>query len=160
MTEQVSKTQKFTNARLNAVQALYAAEFSDKPITKIIFQFLNGEIGQKLIVENEKGKEEFIPLPDMDHELFAKIVQEAITRKEELDKIIFDAAVAGWENDRLEILLQCILRAGLAEFFVNPNLDAPIIINEYTDIARSFYDGAEIALVNAILNNFAKVIKS
>ena len=152
MTEQVSKTQKFTNARLNAVQALYAAEFSDKPITKIIFQFLNGEIGEKLIVENERGKEEFVTMPDMDHELFAKIVQEASTRKEELDKIILDAVIAGWENDRLEILLQSILRAGLAEFFVNPGLDAPIIINEYTDITRSFYDGAEIALVNAILN--------
>lgn len=160
MTEQqLSKTQKFTNARLNAIQALYAAEFSDKPITKIIFQFLNGEIGEKLIVENEKGKEEFIPLPDMDHELFSKIVQEATLRKEDLDKTILDAVVSGWENDRVEILLQSILRAGLAEFFVNPNLDTPIIINEYTDIARSFYDGAEVALVNAVLNKYAKVIK-
>ena len=34
---QISKTQKFTNARLNAVQALYAAQLSDMPITKIIF---------------------------------------------------------------------------------------------------------------------------
>ena len=159
MTEQVSKTQKFTNARLNAIQALYSADFSDKPITEIIFQFLNGEIGKKLIIENERGKEEFIPLPDMDHELFSKIVQEATSRKETLDKTISDAVIAGWENDRLELLLQSILRAGLAEFFVNSDLDAPIIINEYTDIARSFYDGAEVALVNAVLNNFAKIIK-
>ncbi|MBO5997677.1 MAG: transcription antitermination factor NusB [Alphaproteobacteria bacterium] len=160
MTEQVAVTQKFTNARLNAVQALYAAEFSDKPITKIIFQFLNGEIGEKVIVENEKGKEEFVTLPDMDHELFANIVQEAVTRKEDLDKIISEAVISGWENDRIEILLQSILRAGLAEFFANPKLDAPVIINEYTDIARSFYEGPEVALVNAVLNNFAKVIKS
>ncbi len=159
MTETISKTQKFTNARLNAVQALYAAQFSDLPIEKIIFQFINNEVGQTVIAENEKGKEEFIALPDMDHELFAKIVQEATNRKEDLDKTISNAVVAGWENDRVEALLQSILRAGLAEFFVNPNLDAPIIINEYTDIARSFYDGPEVALVNAVLNKFAKVIK-
>ena len=156
---QISKTQKFTNARLNAIQALYASEFSDKPIAKIIFQFLNGEMGKNLIYENEKGKEEFVPLTDMDNELFAQIVQEATTRKEDLDKIILDAVSIGWKNDRLELLLQSILRAGLAEFFVNTNLDAPIIINEYTDITRSFYEGAEINLVNAILNKFANIIK-
>ena len=157
--KQVSKTQKFTNARLNAIQALYAAEFSEKSITSIIFQFLNGEIGKSVIEENEKGKEEFIFLADMDHELFTQVVQEASNRKEDLDKIISTAVSEGWQNDRLEALLQAILRAGLAEFFVNPTLDTPIIINEYTDITRSFYDGPEVALVNAVLNKFANIIR-
>ena len=155
----VSKTQKFTNARLNAVQALYASEFSDKPINQIIFLFLNGEIGKNVIDENDNGKEEFVVLPDMDHELFSQIVQQASDRKEDLDKIIETAIAEGWQNDRLEVLLISILKAGLAEFFVNTTLDAPIIINEYTDITRSFYDGAEVGLVNAILNKFAKVIR-
>ena len=156
---QISKTQKFTNARLNAIQAVYASEFSDKSIAEIIFQFLNGEIGNDLISENERGKEEFIVIPEMDRELFSKIVQEADNRKEDLDKIISTALSEGWQNDRLEVLLQAILRTGLAEFFVNTSLDTPIIINEYTDIARSFYDGAEVGLVNAVLNKFAKVIR-
>lgn len=157
---QISKTQKFTNARLNAVQALYAAQLSGMPITKIIFQFLNGEIGKSVIDENEKGKEEFIVLSDMDHELFTQIVQQASDRNEDLDKIIETAIAEGWQNDRLEVLLVSVLKAGLAEFFVNTTLDAPIIINEYTDIARSFYDGPEVGLVNAVLNKFAKVIRS
>lgn len=157
---QISKTQKFTNARLNAVQALYAAQLSGMPITKIIFQFLNGEIGKSVIDENEKGKEEFVVLPDMDHELFTQIVQQASDRNEDLDKIIETAIAEGWQNDRLEVLLVSVLKAGLAEFFVNTTLDAPIIINEYTDIARSFYDGPEVGLVNAVLNKFAKVIRS
>ena len=58
----ISRTQKFTNARLNAIQALYAAEISDTPVNKIIFQFLNGEIGKNIIDENEKGKEEFVQI--------------------------------------------------------------------------------------------------
>ena len=157
--KQVHKNQKFTNARLNAVQALYACEFSDIPVTKIIFQFLNGEVGNTLINENEKGKEEFIVLSDMDHELFTQIVQEAANRKDDLDKIISTALAEGWQNDRLELLLQSILRAGLSEFFVNTELDSPIIINEYTDIARSFYNGPEIGLVNAVLNKFASIIR-
>ena len=147
----ISRTQKFTNARLNAIQALYAAEISDTPVNKIIFQFLNGEIGKNIIDENEKGKEEFVVLSDM--------VQEASNRKEDLDKIISTALSEGWQNERVELLLKSILHAGLAEFFVNPTLDSPIIINEYTDIARSFYDGPEVALVNAVLNKFANVIR-
>ncbi len=150
---------KFTNARLNAVQALYALEMNNEVLEKVIFDFLNGQVGQTLLTENEKGKEELVPLPHMDNELFAKIVQEAWTRKEDLDKTISQSVQEGWENNRIELLLQSILRAGLAEFFANPNLDAPIIINEYVDITKSFYDGAESALVNAVLHKFSKVIK-
>ena len=133
-----TKTLKFTNARLNWIQALYALEVNDLPMERVIFDFLNGFVGQTLVKENEDGKEEILPLPDMDKELFSKIVQEAYSRKDELDNVIFAALKEGWENDRIEVLLQSILRAGLAEFFVNPNLDAPIIINEYIDITKSF----------------------
>jgi len=154
-----TKTLKFTNARLNAIQALYALQVNKLPVEKVIFDFLNGLVGQSLVNENEDGKEEIIPLPEMDKELFSKIVQEAHSRQEELDNVIFAAVKEGWENDRLEVLLHSILLAGLAEFFVNPNLDAPIIINEYVDITKSFYDNAEPALVNAVLHKFSQLIK-
>lgn len=152
-------TLKYTNARLNAIQALYALEVNQLPVEKVIFDFLNGFVGKSLVNENDDGKEEIIPLPDMDKELFSKIVQEAHSRREELDKVIFAALKEGWENDRIEVLLQSILRAGLAEFFVNSDLDAPIIINEYVDITKSFYDNAEPALVNAVLHKFSQLIK-
>ena len=152
-------TLKYTNARLNAIQALYALEVNQLPVEKVIFDFLNGFVGKSLVNENDDGKEEIIPLPDMDKELFSKIVQEAHSRREELDKVIFAALKEGWENDRIEVLLQSILRAGLAEFFVNSDLDAPIIINEYVDITKSFYDNAEPALVNAVLHTFSQLIK-
>ena len=51
----MNKTQKYTNARLNAIQALYASELNDIPLEKIVFQFLNGEIGNKIIEEDEFG---------------------------------------------------------------------------------------------------------
>lgn len=156
----MNKTQKFTNARLNAIQALYAAEMNDIPIEKIVFQFLNGEIGRKIIEENEKGSETFVPLTEMDAELFTKIVKEATNRKADIDTTIDGALSQGWDKDRTELLLTSILRAGIAEFFVNMDLDAPIIINEYTDITRSFYDGPEVRLVNAVLDKFSKVIRS
>ena len=155
----MKKTQPFTNARLNAVQALYAAEMNGAPIQNIIFQFLNGQIGTKVIDEDEKGQENFVPIDNMDTALFSKIVQEASKRQSEIKDIILQSLSKDWDKDRIELLLQCILTAGLCEFFVNPELDAPIIINEYVDITRSFYDGPEVKLVNAVLDNFAKKIR-
>ena len=155
----MKKTQPFTNARLNAVQALYASEMNDEPIQNIIFQFLNGQIGTKIIEENEKGQETFVPIDNMDTALFSKIVQEAAKRKQEIKDIVMKSFSEDWDKDRIELLLQCILTAGICEFFVNPELDAPIIINEYVDITRSFYDGPEVKLVNAVLDNFSKKIR-
>ncbi len=156
----MSKTQKFTNARLNAIQALYASELNDTPLEKIVFQFLNGEIGNRIIDEDEQGHETFLPLNETDTELFTKIVREVQKHKTDIDNTILATLSAGWDKERIELLLQSILRAGIGEFFAQPDLDAPIIINEYTDITRSFYDGPEVRLVNAILDKFSKVIRS
>ncbi len=156
----MSKTQKYTNARLNAIQALYASEFKDDPIEKTVYDFLNKEVGNKVLLENENGEESFIPITDADAELFTQLVKTVKDKKDQIDEIISNSFSKDWDKDRVELLLQNILRTGIAEFFIHPNLDAPIIINEYVDITRSFYDGPEIRLVNAVLDKFAKVIRS
>ena len=83
-----------------------------------------------------------------------------VQNKTDIDNTILATLSPGWDKERIELLLQSILRAGIGEFFAQPDLDAPIIINEYTDITRSFYDGPEVRLVNAILDKFSKVIRS
>lgn len=153
-------TQKFTNARLNAVQALYAADFSGETIEKTVYQFLRGEIGTRILEEDESGDEHFLPLEQADAVLFSELVKTAADKKEQLDKTIDEALSQDWDKNRIEPLLRLILRVGLAEFFVQPHLDAPIIINEYVDLTRAFYDGPEVQLVNAVLDKFSKVIRT
>lgn len=154
-----TSTLKYTNARLLAVQAIYMSEFSDENPDRIVSRFVLGEVGGQVIVEREKGKEEVIDIQSADLKLFTKIMKEYMDKKESIDETIAAALTGEMTLDRLEIILKCILRAGIAEFYANPKLDAPIIINEYTDIARSFFDGPEVKMVNAILDRFAKVIK-
>ena len=158
MTEKTS-TLKYTNARLLAIQAIYMAEFSDENFDRIISRFVLGEVGGQVIVEREKGKEEVIDIQSADLKLFTKIMKEYVDKKEDIDETIKTALTKEMTLERLELILKCILRAGIAEFYANPKLDAPIIINEYTDIARSFFDGPEVKMVNAILDRFGKVIK-
>ncbi len=154
------KTQKFTNARLNAIQALYASEFNDIPIEKITHQFLAKDIGRELIFEDEKGNERFVQIVEADGNLFSKLVQTVQNKKTQIDEIILNSFSENWDKERIELLLQNILRTGIAEFYLQPSLEAPIIINEYVDITRAFYDGAEIKLVNAVLDKFSKIIRS
>ena len=40
-----------------------------------------------------------------------------------------------------------------------PKTPSPIIVNEYVDIARSFYDGAEVRVVNGILDRLSKILR-
>ena len=47
----------------------------------------------------------------------------------------------------------------LTDQFVNEKLDTPIIINEYTDMARAFYAGPQVKIVNAVLDKIGKVLR-
>lgn len=156
--EQKNTTLKYTNARLLAVQALYTHMITNEAWDKITSRCLMGEIGGQLI-EDIAGREVYVELSAADAKLFTKIIQVIKERENDLDEVIKNALNGTVQYDRLEMTLKCILMAGMAEFYANPNLDTPIIINEYTDIARSFYEGAEVKITNAVLDRFAKIVR-
>ncbi|MBQ6854325.1 MAG: hypothetical protein IJO11_02645 [Alphaproteobacteria bacterium] len=158
-------TQKYTNARLLAVQAVYThallaeCEMPTDSWEKIVSRFLMGEVGGEVIKDGIAGREEYIPLEAADAKLFTKLTQAVQERETDLDEIIRTNISEKVDYERLELPLKCILKVGLAEFYANPNLDAPIIINEYVDMTRSFFDGPEHKMVNALLDKFSRVIR-
>lgn len=158
MTGHKPSTLKYTNARLLAVQAIYTRSFTQENWNKITSRFLLGEIGGQLINE-ENGKEVYVDVAEADAKLFTRIIEAVKERENELDDMIKSSLSETVQFDRMELTLKCILKAGICEFFANPKLDAPIIINEYTDIARSFYEGAEVKITNAVLDKFSKIIR-
>jgi len=148
--------QPFTNARLMAVQAYYAKVQSGQSWDQVISHFLMEEIGDSVL----KGeKEEVVALEPADKSLFAHLTQYVRDNEKDLEKMIESAFSDKIKKDKLEITFKGILLMGAAEFFVNPELDTPIIINEYVDLMRSFYDGAEVKIANAVLDKLAKVIR-
>ena len=157
MTKDTSKL-KFTNARLLAVQALYAHAVNEEDWDKIMSRALLGELGGQALVENEK-EESYMALPAADAGLFTRIVQAYREHAEDIDTAIQSGLSEKISFDRLELTFLCVLRAGMAELYADSETDTPIIINEYVDLTRSFYDGAEIKIANAILDRFAKVLR-
>ena len=155
----MNSKQPLTNARLMAVQAVYAQAQSGESWDKVISRFLLGEVGGELIQEKD-GTENYISLPGADQSLFAHLTQYVRDNEKQLNEMVEGAFSERIQRDKVDLTLRAILIVGAAEFFVNENLDTPIIINEYTDIARSFYAGPQIKIVNAILDKLAKVLRN
>ena len=158
MTDNTSKL-GFTNARLLAIQTLYARLMNNEDWDKVMSRALLGELGGQALSEEDKT-EDYVTLPSADSGLYTRIVQSYRDNAEAIDTAIKSSLSENISFDKLETTFLCILRAGLAEFYANPETDAPIIINEYVDITRSFYDGPEVKIANGLLNAFAQVLRS
>ena len=150
--------QKQTNARLHAVQALYAFEVNPDADTRLIYQFLHHEVGQNVVQEDAEGHETEVPLDDFDPALFTQLVK---TAQEERFTTMLNACLSdNWHKDYIDPILKAIIRTGLAEAFLYPATDAAILIKEYTDLAHAFYDGPEVGLVNAVMSKAIQQMRS
>ncbi|MGN0919818.1 MAG: transcription antitermination factor NusB [Alphaproteobacteria bacterium] len=152
----INPKQPLINARLMAVQAYYAKVQSGESWDQVISRFLMEEIGGTVL---QGEKEEPIQLEAADKSLFAHLVQYVRDNEADLDKMVNSAFSDKIKKERLDLTFKGILTMGTAEFFVNPELDTAIIVNEYVDMTRSFYDGAEVKIANAVLDKLAKVIR-
>ena len=153
-----NKNQKYTNARLMAVQAVYAHAQSDEEWNKLISRFLMEEMGGS-VIDGDGKSEKYVTLEPADKELFSQLVQYVRDNEANLTETIQAALSDNLKNASLDTVLNALLKVGVAEFYVNPDLDTPIIINEYVDLARSFYEGAEVKITNAVLDKVAKVLR-
>jgi len=59
----------------------------------------------------------------------------------------------------MHTLLRSILRAGVFELQNRKDVPARVIINEYLDVAKSFYEEDEPKLVNGVLDHLARKIR-
>ncbi len=149
----------FTNARLMAVQAVYAHALTGGDYDALMSAFLMGKTGARVLKDLPAGGEQEIALTPGDADLFTRLVKYVAESEGDLEQSIRSGLSAHIDYKRLDLTFQCILKVALAEFFVNPDLDAPIIINEYVDMTHCFYENSEVKIANGLLNRFAKVMR-
>jgi len=134
-------------ARLAAVQALYQWQEGEAEPAAIIDQFLNvrtGEVG-------EAGMRR-----DADKPLFRDVVEVTASHKDELEKIVSGALAENWTWARIDRLVRAILLAGTYELMHRRDVPPRVAINEYVEIAHSFYDQREASFVNSVLDRVAR----
>ena len=119
-------------ARLSAVQALYQIELAGGDAKSVVAEFTAHRLGQE--IDGDRYAE-------ADRGFFGDLVGGVSERRAEVDGAISAALPADWPLPRLEIVLRAILRAGAYELLARADVPAPVIINEYVEIAHAFYEG-------------------
>jgi N utilization substance protein B len=144
-----------TASRVAAVQALFQSEQAQESPETVIDQFVRHRLGE---TPTEHGYEEG-RIPDAEVPLFAEIVRSAVRQQDTVDAMIMGALPADWPLARIDPVLRAVLRAGVAELAATGGAPAKVVINEYLDVARGFFTGAEPGLANAVLDRLARVLR-
>ena len=76
-----------------------------------------------------------------------------------IDPVIHDALTEDWPLSRLDSTLRAIMRAGVYELMERRDVPVAVIVSEYVDIAKAFYEEEEPRLVNAVLDRVARRIR-
>jgi N utilization substance protein B len=124
------------------VQALYQMEMSSATIEDVIDEFRSG----KLPRETEATYTDL----EGDIDLFKMLVANAVNRQSTIDRAIA-RRLKNWRLERLDAVARAILRAGAVELEQRQDIPTAVVLNEYVEIANSFFEGPEPGFINATL---------
>lgn len=134
-------------ARLAAVQALYQMDIGGAGVLEIVAEYEAHRLG------NEIDGEQYRPA---DPAWFRAVVSGVVENQRALDPVIRAGLTEDWPLSRLDATLRAILRAGAWELSAKKDVPVAVIVNEYVDVARAFFDGEEPKIVNAVLDRLAR----
>ncbi len=137
-------------ARLSAVQALYQMELTGLGAQAVVVQFRNHHFGY----DDEPG--DYI---ECDEDFFEDLLTGIVTRQDEVDALAASVVKDGWKYSRLDSTVRAILRAGGYELLARDDVPTGVVINEYVDIAKAFFEGPEPGFVNATLDALARTVR-
>jgi N utilization substance protein B len=151
MSKSRSSYSKRRASRLAAVQALYQMELSGARA--------DDAIADQALREPDPETEGKVRAK-IDQVFFGELVRGVRDRRDDIDRMIDGALAQGWAIARLDAVLRATLRAGVCEMLTRGDIDAPVIINEYVEIAKSFFDGSEPKITNGVLDKLAKILRN
>jgi len=103
------------------------------------------------------GKEvEEIELPKAELAFFRDLLGGVVREQRLVDRSVDELLARDWPLKRVEAVIRAILRAGAYELAFRKDVPARAVISEYVAVARSFYEGEEIGMVNAVLDRMAR----
>lgn len=150
-----------SSARIAAVQALYEMDMTDASADPILTEFM-AERWQRAGQDDPDASQDTASaqLPPFNHELLSEIVNGVAGNTAELDQHIGGALSDNWTVERLEVLVRSVLRAGTFELLHKIDVPVRVVINEYMDVAHSFFSGTEPGLINGVLDKLAREIRT
>ena len=138
-------------ARLAAVQALYQMEVSSIGVEGVIREFTEHRFDRDI---------EGVTLASADEGFFADLVRGVVAEQAKVDAAIVKRLAEGWRLERLDATVRAILRAGAYELAHRPDVPTEVAIDEYVEVAKSFFEGTEPGFVNGALDAVARDVRA
>ncbi len=133
-------------ARLAAAQALYQMEPAGAGAEAVIREFADHRFDRDL---------DGAPLAQADERFFADLVRGVVAEQASIDGAIRRHLAQGWRLERIDATARAILRCGAFEVLRRPDVPAEVAIDEYVELAKSFFSGPEAGFINAALDAIA-----
>lgn len=134
-------------ARLAAVQALYQMDIGGTGLLETVAEYETFRLGQEVDGQTYR---------DADAAWFRDVVSGVVRQQTTIDPMIHASLTADWPLARLDTTLRAILRAGTYELTNRKDVPVAVIVSEYVDVAKAFYEEDEPRLVNAVLDRVAR----
>ena len=134
-------------ARLAVVQALYQMETGGAGVETVIREFADHRFDRDLEGET---------LAQADEAFFGDLVRGVVADQADVDKAVGRRLATGWRLERIDATARSILRAGAYELMRRADVPAEVAIDEYVEIAKSFFEGPEPGFINAALDAIAR----
>lgn len=138
-------------ARLAAVQALYQMELGGTTLPEVLAEFETLRLGKELDGELYR---------DADRAFFRDIVTGVVAHQRALDPEINTALSADWPLARIDATLRAILRCGTFELSRRRDVPGRVVISEYIDVAKAFFESEVPAMVNGVLDTLARKLRA
>jgi N utilization substance protein B len=145
-----SKSIARSAARLAAVQALYQQHMEKTPLARLLNEFHQHRLGRE--IEDDQ-------YADADVDFFDDVVSGVSARRDEIDEKITEKLTESWSVARLDKTMLQILRAGTYELMARADITIAVIISEYVDVAKAFFDDREAKFVNGVLDGVARLVR-
>ena len=95
-------------------------------------------------------------LAQADEPFFGDLARGVVKDQKDIDVAISRRLASSWKLGRLDATVRAILRCAAFELRYRPEIPREVVINEYLEITKSFFDGAEAGFVNGLLDSISR----
>ena len=144
-------------ARLAAIQALYQMEVTGVGVEAVIREFADHRFDRG--VEGDAATEGDM-MASADEGFFAELVRGVVENQREIDAAVIKRLASGWRLERIDATVRAILRSGAFELAHRSDVPTEVVIDEYVELTKSFFEGPEPGFVNGALDAVARDVRT
>jgi N utilization substance protein B len=138
-------------ARLGAVQTLFQMELSEQDVDGAIRDYMDHRSGAEI---------DGVQYAEADAKLLDSVVRGAVEHQIAIDGALDKCLPDEWPLHRVDSILRAVFRAAGFELLMRRDIPVRVTVSEYVDVARAFFDGAEVGMANAVLDRLARAARS